>query len=287
MRWIWSAALSLPLIGCPAADDSAGEQASDTETESPDSDSEAGETGESGEGETDDGDDSAGGECQVWVPDDCNSPDLKCMPWSEKPDRIPDESRCCDLSDSPVSLGDPCTVQEYDGSCLDDCPAGTMCVVDDIDELSGYCQVFCDINDDSACELTEICKPFFEMIEAAETVPLCMAACDPLLQDCESKGRPGWSCLPEGANAPSFLCMPPFTNTPKLEYDSCLLANDCAVGLACVPASEVIGCEDSFFCCSRYCDLSEPDACEMGNECIDLESSVPGLEHVGICGNPV
>ncbi len=235
---------------------------------------------------TEDSGDSVGGECKVWEPDDCNSPDLKCMPWSEQPDRIPDASKCCDLSSNPVSLGDPCTVQDYDGSCLDDCPANTMCVVDDLDSLTGYCQVFCDINNDDSCAGNEICKPFFEMIEAVETVPLCMAACDPLLQDCESKDRPGWSCLPEGASSPSFLCMPPFTSSPKLEYDPCLLANDCAVGLACIPASEVFGCENAFNCCTRYCDLSEPDPCEMGNECIDLQSDVPGLENVGICASP-
>ena len=124
------------------------------------------------------------------------------------------------------------------------------------------------------------------MIEQAPTVPLCMARCDPLLQDCATHNRPGWSCLPEGALAPEFLCMPP-PESPKLEGESCLLANDCEVGLACVPGSEVVGCEDLFFCCTRYCDLTEQDTCDNGNECIDLESGVPGLENVGVCASPV
>jgi hypothetical protein len=114
-----------------------------------------------------------------------------------------------------------------------------------------------------------------------------MARCDPLLQDCEVKGRPGWSCLPEGVLSPSFLCMPPI-EAPKAEFASCLLANDCAVGLACVPASEVLGCTGLFNCCTQYCDTSDPMTnCTMGNECISLESDVPGLETVGVCADPV
>jgi hypothetical protein len=239
-----------------------------------------------GDGDGDDG--NTGGECELWVPNDCADPNLKCMPWSEEPDRIPDSTKCCALSGAPVSLGDRCETLDYDGSCLDNCPAGTMCVIDDIDSLEGYCHVFCEAGDTESCPPEEICKPFFEMIEAAETVPLCMARCDPLLQDCASKDRPGWSCLPEGALSPSFLCMPPAPGGAKLEYESCILQNDCEVGLACVPASEVLGCTGLFNCCTRYCDVTEqPSACAMGNECIDLDSDVPGLENVGVCADPV
>jgi hypothetical protein len=81
--------------------------------------------------------------------------------------------------------------------------------------------------------------------------------------------------------------MPP-PESPKQEFESCLLANDCAVGLACVPASEVLGCTGLFACCTQYCDVSDPMTnCTMGNECVDLESDVPGLENVGVCADPV
>jgi hypothetical protein len=282
------AALVLGACGTPSAEGNGDDNDSNNATES---NGDGDPTTGTGDGDpttgTGDGDsDPTGGECQLWVEDDCMNPALKCMPWSELPDRIPDSTRCCPIAGETVSLGDRCTVYDYDGSCLDNCPLGTMCVVDKIDELEGYCQPFCDAGSPDGCPANEICKPFFEMIESAQTVPLCMARCDPLLQDCASFGRPGWSCLPEGALAPSFLCMPP-SESPKMEYDSCLLANDCAVGLACVPAAAVLGCTGLFNCCTQFCDLSDPDVCTMGNDCVDLESDVPGLEHVGVCADPL
>ena len=269
---------------------SSGEEAPDPETGTQETGTSAGDgDGDTaGDGDGDVGEtDNPSGECQLHLADDCSDPMQKCMPYSVNEDRIPDELRCCALSSDPVSLGDRCIIEDYDGSCLDNCPLGTMCVLDSADELEGYCQVFCDAADPDSCPGEDICKPFFEMIEAAATVPLCMSRCDPLLQDCESKGRPGWSCLPEGALSPSFLCMPPNSGTPKLEFEGCVLANDCAVGLACVPSSEVLGCNGLFNCCTRYCDLTEPDVCAMGNACVDLESDVPGLENVGVCADPL
>ena len=243
--------------------------------------------GEPGDGDSGDGDgDPTGGSCQLWIPEDCADPKLKCMPWSEQPDGVADTTRCCSLDATAVSLGERCEVIDYDGSCLDNCPLGTMCVVDASTDLEGYCQVFCDSSNPDSCVPEEVCKPFFEMLTGAQIVPLCMSRCDPLLQDCQSKGRPGWTCLPEGALSPSFLCMPP-AESPKAEYEPCFLANSCAIGLACVPASEVLGCTGLFSCCTRYCDLSDPESgCTMGNECVDLESDVPGLENVGICATP-
>lgn len=286
---IASVFIALGLVACsePSSD---GEGSDDNASETENGDGDTGDgDGDTGDGDTGDGDgdDDTGGSCQLWLEDDCIDPGLKCMPWSEQPDRIPDATKCCAVDSNPVSLGERCIAYDYDGSCLDNCPTGSMCVIDSLGELEGYCQTFCDAGDPDSCPPTEICKPFFEMIEAAETVPLCMARCDPLLQDCAGKGRPGWSCLPEGALSPSFLCMPP-TESPKQEFESCLLANDCAVGLACVPASEVLGCTGLFACCTQYCDLSDPMTnCTMGNECVDLESDVPGLENVGVCADPL
>ncbi|NVB42937.1 hypothetical protein G6O69_34265 [Pseudenhygromyxa sp. WMMC2535] len=286
-------ALSLACKGDTSADDDTSDAGTTTGEEGEEEATEESAGDESDTSDSSDvGDDgpTTGGECTFWVPDDCNDPNLKCMPWSEKADRIPDEARCCSLDPSPVSLGERCEVEDYDGSCLDNCPEDSLCVIDDVDGLEGFCQTYCEPGNSDSCPPNEICKAFFEMIEAAETVPVCMARCDPLLQDCESYGRPGWSCLPEGSLSPSFLCMPP-AEDPSLEGQSCLLQNDCEVGLTCIPASSVDQeyypeCGSAIFCCSRYCDLTEPNICGGSHICVDLESDVPGLENVGICALP-
>jgi hypothetical protein len=296
-RTSWSSAMSV-LFACSLAagckgdpGESDDELAADTESGTgTDSGTETGEGSETSMDTTDEGEGEGDGECTLWVENDCMDPNLKCMPWSAEPDRIPDEVRCCPLDPNPVSFGDRCNVQDYDGSCIDNCPADALCVIDNADGLEGYCQEYCEPGNPDACPPNEICKAFFEMIESVETVPVCMSRCDPLLQDCESFGRPGWSCLPEGATAPDFLCMPPPEN-PKLEGQPCLLQNDCEVGLSCIPASSIdpvyyTGCDNAIFCCSLYCDLTEPNICGGNMVCIDLESDVPGLENVGICALP-
>ncbi len=297
-RFPWSSSTLFAcalVVACKAdpepQDDSVGEATgTDTNTGTSDGTDTATDTAtdtDSGTGSTSG---TGGGECTFWIEGDCMDPDLKCMPWSEKPDRIPDEARCCELDPDPVSFGDRCNVKDYDGSCLDNCPANALCVIDEFDGLDGYCQAFCEPGNPEGCPPNEICKAFFEMIESVVTVPVCMARCDPLLQDCASFGRPGWSCLPEGASSPSFLCMPPVPN-PRLEGEPCLLQNDCSVGLSCIPVSSIdqqlyTACDNAFFCCSPYCDVSEANTCGGTHVCVDLESDVPGLENVGICALP-
>jgi hypothetical protein len=204
---------------------------------------------------------SDGGQCLL-IEDDCMDPSLKCMPWTDTLGP-PVETRCCDLAAEPVSFGERCHAQGGVFTCIDDCPAGSMCMVDDVDVLEGHCQRFCEV-----------------------TVPLCLARCDPLQQDCEGKGRPGWACSPTGPQAPSFICLPPTGPTAKLEYESCMVASDCTPGLMCTPAELVLGCEGLSSCCTRYCDTTEADPCTMGNQCVSMGSTVPGLEHVGVCVDP-
>jgi hypothetical protein len=297
-RLLLTTTLALCLGACGSDPSSGNETSSDSgETAEDESSAEASgseasseATGESGtdEGETGTNDTDGGGECLLWEEDDCME-GLKCMPWSSAPDGIPDETRCCDIVDNPVLVGEPCTVMDYNGSCLDDCEGGAMCLVDNDDDLTGICRPFCDITmGDSACGNNESCKPWFEMIETAQEVPLCMGKCHPLEQNCSDLGYPDWTCLPEDANDPVFVCTPPAQGTPGGEYATCLLANQCQIGLACVPQQTVMGCESALVgCCTRYCDLTEPDPCTDGNECISVESSEPGLENVGVCASPL
>jgi hypothetical protein len=260
------------VIGCKT-DASSDEQGSATSTGE-----ESGETGVPTE------DMQGGGQCELVV-DDCMDSNLKCMPYSDGPGPA-DGTSCCPLDPTPVSFGERCHMQEMIGSCLDDCPAQSWCMVDDLDTLEGYCQPFCDIEAADACPVDELCMPLFENVGTV-TVPMCIARCDPLQQDCESKGRPGWVCIPTGPQAPEFACLPKTGPTAKLEYESCLVASDCTPGLMCSPGALVLGCEDLSSCCTRYCDINEANPCTMGNECESMNSPVPGLEHIGLCVNPL
>jgi len=236
---------------------------------------------------TDDG--TVMGECLL-ASGGCESENQKCMPWSLLPDRIPDEIRCCALADNPKQENEACTVEEYDGSCRDDCEEGTMCVVDDLDTLSGVCRGFCDPSlAGSACDEDDTCKPFFEAIENAPEVPLCMDKCDPLVQDCI---QPGWLCLPDSptvAGQSGFICTPPGPGTLNGPLTACGLANDCQPGLGCIVADRLPNC-DFTTCCTAFCSLSEGDAtCEAIDptlRCVDWMSPDPDWVDVGVCALP-
>ena len=229
-----------------------------------------------------------GGEC-ILEDNDCTDPNQKCMPWSEEADRIPDEARCCALQDNPDLEGERCTVQGYDGSCVDSCEAGTMCLVDDPETLEGFCRAFCNPDSSTCNDGQGTCKPFFEVL-GTFTVPLCMDRCDPLLQDCSPSS---WHCIPDTvtqAGQSGFICVPPPPMQPLGQFDPCALANDCEKGLACIFGGNVATCEGQFACCTAYCSLSEGDApCQAIDPsmvCVDWMSADPDWSDVGVCGLP-
>lgn len=230
-----------------------------------------------------------GGEC-ILEDNDCDMDTQKCMPWSEEADRIPDEARCCPLQDNPDLDGERCTVDQYDGSCIDSCEENTMCLVDTPDSLEGYCRSFCDPGQPSCNGGDGTCKSFFELIPGAFTVPLCMDRCDPLLQDCSPSS---WHCIPDTPTPQGqsgFICVPPPPDEPLAIFEPCGLANDCAKGLVCVPGDRVPGCADVLSCCTAYCSLSEGDtACqdiEPTMQCVDWMSPDPDWTDVGVCALP-
>lgn len=241
--------------------------------------------------DTSDGDGDGGpvmGECVLWGAD-CSEESQKCMPWSLEDDRTPDESRCCPVEDNPDLVGEPCTVQDYDGSCVDSCEEGSMCVIDRPDTLEGVCRRFCDPGELSSCPDSQTCKTFFEILPTVLNVPMCMDKCDPLLQDCMQSG---WHCIPDSptpAGQSGFICVPPPPEEPKQIFDGCGLANDCEAGLICLTANRVPDCT-GIFCCSAYCSISEGDApCQAldpNMECVDWMATDPRWEDVGACAIP-
>ena len=226
------------------------------------------------------------GECLVWETEACGD-GQKCMPWSDNPDRIPDAYRCCPAQGTGV-VDDSCTISEYDGSCLDSCENGTMCVLDDPDNLGGVCRPFCNPSAPD-CSPDDTCKAFFEALPAVPNVPLCMPKCNPLLQNC-AQGT--WNCIPDSptpSGQSGFICVPPPPGNEKQLFDACALANDCAPGLVCLTQDRVPGCTFSS-CCSAFCDLSAGDAdCRALHPdmvCIDWMSPSPEWSDVGACGIP-
>lgn len=237
--------------------------------------------------ESDTGDEGPVGQCILWEPDECGA-DQKCMPWSLNADRTPDEIRCCGAAEDPDLEGEPCTIQDYDGSCLDSCGPGTMCVLDDIDTLGGQCRKFCQPGGND-CATDQTCKTFFELLPLVPTVPLCMDQCDPLVQDCELAS---WLCIPDSpttAGQSGFICVSPPPQPPIGLLDECGFANDCEKGLVCVSASRLPNCSAAA-CCTAYCDNGEGDnsctAIDPGLSCVDWMSPEPQWAHVGVCAIP-
>ena len=289
------------LAGCPdepgAADEddgndtTGGEDAEDTmmptNSDTTAGDDEGSSSGDDGVFDESGDDGPSFGECVLWG-DDCTEVNEKCMPWSLLPDRVPDELRCCPLADNAVLENEECTVEEYDGSCRDNCEDGTMCIVDNLETLSGVCRRFCDPSE-SECDPDDTCKPFFELIESAPEVPLCMDQCDPLVQDCV---QPGWLCLPDSptvAGQSGFICVPPAPGTLNGQGTGCALANDCEKGLVCIVADRLPECTFTS-CCTAYCSLSEGDGpcqdIDPNLGCIDWMSPDPTWEDVGVCALP-
>lgn len=236
----------------------------------------------------DGGDDAPMGECLLHEPAECGD-GQKCMPFSLSPDRIPDGIKCCDAVESPDLTGEACEIFEFDGSCRDTCAAGSMCVLDDDESLSGFCREFCEPAA-STCPTTHTCKSFFELLPGVPNVPLCMLKCDPLLQDCP---EPSWHCIPDTpteSGQSGFLCSPPPPTPPKQLFEPCALANDCEAGLVCLTGDRVPGCTFSS-CCSAYCSLSEGDqTCSDLSpdlECVDWMSPDPQWEDIGACALPM
>jgi len=223
-----------------------------------------------------------GGECSIWE-QDCPEAE-KCVPWSLEDDLVPDDIRCCPEVSNPGVPGDECVVQDYFGSCIDDCIEGSLCLDLDGDSL-GVCQPFCRGSaEQPICEIDEGCFIYFA------GVPFCFPRCDPLVQDCPA----GQGCYPgeEAVGGTDFLCMPTIGSAALGEY--CWLLSNCDPGLICVTPEFFPGCDGLVGCCTTMCDTSEPDPCtaiDPALECVSWyvggqQPPSPNLANVGACVIP-
>lgn len=196
----------------------------------------------------------------------------KCVPYASTGESW-DANKCVPVQgDEPA--GAPCT---YDGvaDATDDCDESTHCWdVQDVDGvLTGVCTSFCSgTADDWICDEGSVC-----LIANEGSVALCIAACDPLMQDCGEGLGCSW-------NGQTFGCL--VTTTGLAVGEVCAYANDCAAGRMCVAAAASPICAGEA-CCIDYCSVDDPQSCgDPQLECLgffDQGQAPAGLDALGIC----
>jgi len=221
-------------------------------------------------------------ECDVWT-QDCADGE-KCVPWADDGGTIWNATRCVPVMGNGQP-GDSCTLQgEITG--IDDCALGSICMRLDNGTDKGICVAQCEGQPEapSCAELGDAC-----VITNDGVLAICMANCDPVVQDCAS----GLGCYPLGSNG-APVCWPDFSGEGGAYGDPCATGNGCDPGLFCAGQFVVPGCEHEA-CCSEFCDLTvaDPDAqCSgqaQGQICQSFffeETPTPGLEHLGVCAPP-
>ncbi len=287
------------IAGTSGEDPSTGEQPGDPDDPAPTPDDDDGMDGTS-TGEVPDDDDGSDtdepectfldcpttgdppiGECSLWD-QDCGEGE-KCMPWANDGGGSWNDSRCTPLDSAPGQPGDACTVEGSGVTGIDSCDVGSMCWNVD-EEGAGVCVSLC-----NGTQEAPLCdNPNDQCIIANDGfLPLCLPNCDPLLGCPDGEG-----CYP---SENGFVCAPDASGPDLGGFgDACEYTNACDPSLFCAAANAVPGCE-SAFCCSNYCDLSEPEPSADcggvggGQECISAFPEgmvIPGYEDVGICALP-
>jgi hypothetical protein len=217
-------------------------------------------------------------ECDIWA-QDCPEGE-KCMPWANDGGDSWNATRCSPLDDNPGQVGDTCTVEGSGVSGIDDCDIASMCWDVDPKDNMGVCVGFCEGNPDApfCSNPDEGCS-----ISNDGVLILCLAICDPLIQDCPE----GSACYPEENG---FFCSPDASG-PEMGAigDPCEYINVCDAGGWCAAAETVPGCAGSIGCCAAYCDITDPmanDTCPAGTECVawhEMGTAPPGEEDIGVC----
>ncbi len=217
-------------------------------------------------------------QCDIWA-QDCPMGE-KCMPWADDGGGSWNATRCTEVSDNPGQPGDACTVEGSGVSGIDDCDLAAMCWDVDGETNTGLCVGFCEGSEDAplCSNPDEGCS-----ISNEGVLILCLAFCDPLLQDCSE----GSACYPE---VNGFFCTPDASGPDQGEIgDACGFINACDAGGWCAAAELVPGCTMSGSCCAGFCDLAEPMPsadCAAGTECIAYHeegTAPPGEEDYGVC----
>jgi hypothetical protein len=206
------------------------------------------------------------------------------MPYASDGGIRQDASRCVPVVDHPGAPGDPCTVQGWSASGLDDCDRGAFCVLYDTADLLGTCTALC-IEDENM--VVACVDPDARCVGGPEALPqLCVTDCDPFGTDCPG----GQACYRIGKH---FVCLADLSGDNGHTGDACTFTNDCVPPSLCGGNDEVADCSTPS-CCTPLCDTRDPDAsaaCPGApvQECVRIW--VPGdgpalYEWVGACALP-
>jgi hypothetical protein len=220
-------------------------------------------------------------ECDIWA-QDCPEGE-KCMPWANDGGSSWNATRCSPIDENPGQPGDTCTVEGSGVSGIDSCDLAAMCWDVDGKTNMGLCVGFCEGTEDApfCSNPDEGCS-----ISNDGVLILCLAYCDPLLQDCAE----GSACYPEENG---FFCSPDASG-PELGVigDPCEYINVCDPGGWCAAAETQPDCGGAIGCCAAFCDITDPKsaaACPEGTECIGWHEegpAPPGEEDIGVCVIP-
>ncbi|HET6582424.1 MAG TPA: ribulose phosphate epimerase [Nannocystaceae bacterium] len=187
---------------------------------------------------------------------------------------------CVPIAAVPVGIGEACQVEGDVWSGLDDCDAGGLCWDVDPDSGVGECVEYC-----SGSARNPICDDPTRACGIVDVPNLCIATCDPLVQDCAAER----GCVP----IDDFFACVRVTSGGGDAADDCDHPNDCNPGLFCATVDAVPGCSGSASgCCSEFCDTTDPNAsmsCNGAQACVawyDEGQAPPGYESVGACMVP-
>lgn len=267
-----------------------GDGAKSGETGDGPDDGDSGESGEDGESGGDDDesifiDRDVGTvlECNIWE-QDCPAGE-KCMPFASAGNSW-DSLRCTAVNEITAAIGDTCTAEGGGSSGIDNCELGSMCWNVNPETSEGTCIALCAGNEaDASCDdPTRTC-----VIANDGTLPVCLQACDPLLQGCDAENE---ACYPAPSTTGEFACAADVSGELGAIGDPCGAINTCDAGGFCANAAAVPGCADTgaASCCSPFCDFGEGESCALeGQECVPAYedgTAPPGNEHIGFCVIP-
>jgi hypothetical protein len=211
-----------------------------------------------------------GANCDIFA-QDCPD-EQKCNPWADDAN-LWNAVGCFGAGD--VAIGDECIVEGSGTSGVDNCVIGGMCWNVDPESNTGTCIELCSGTVDAPVCTTPATSC---AILNAGVLPLCVAACDPLAQDCDD----GLGCY---GFDDRFGCFPDGSQEQGAYLDQCSYYNTCDPGLSCVSGDSVAGCGGAG-CCTPLCDLGAPVCPETSAGCVAYfpEGEAPiGLESVGFC----